>query len=70
LKLKEFSLINPKVASVEAHTIGTLGLFNKVDQVIFRLANTDETIALTKEFTGGELDNPKKILDRDKHFIQ
>jgi hypothetical protein len=58
------------VASVTAHRTGALGLFNRLDKVIFRLANTDETIILTKEFSGGELDDPTKIADRSKVLIQ
>lgn len=58
------------VASVTAHRIGALGLFNRLDKVIFRLSNTDKTIVLTKEFSGGELDDPAKIGDRSKVLIQ
>lgn len=58
------------VASVTANRIGALGLFNRLDKVVFRLANTDETIILTKEFSGGELDDPTKIGDRSKVLVQ
>jgi hypothetical protein len=58
------------IASVTVRRIGALGLFNQSDRVSFRLANTDETIVLTKEFFGGKLDDPTKITDRRNVFIQ
>jgi hypothetical protein len=57
------------VASITAHRVGALGLFNRFDRVTFRLANTDETIVFTKEFSGVELDDPTKIIDRSKVLI-
>jgi hypothetical protein len=57
------------VASVTVRRVGVLGLFNRFDKVIFRLANTDETIVSTKEFSDGELDDPTKITDRRNAFI-
>jgi hypothetical protein len=57
-------------ASVTVTRIGFSGLFNSLDKVIFRLANTDETIVLIKEFSGGKLDLPLKIMNRDKAFVQ
>jgi hypothetical protein len=58
------------VASVTVRRVGVLGLFNRFDKVIFRLANTDGTIVSTKEFSDGELDDPTKIADRSKVLIQ
>jgi hypothetical protein len=57
------------VASITVHRVGALGLFNRFDRVTFRLANTDETIVFTKEFSGVALDDPTKIIDRSKVFI-
>jgi hypothetical protein len=57
------------VASVTVRRVGVLGLFNRFDRVTFRLANTNETIVSTKEFSGSELDDPTKIADRRNAFI-
>jgi hypothetical protein len=58
------------VASVTVRRVGVLGLFNRFDRVTFRLANSNKTIVSTKEFSGGELDDPEKIVDRSKVFIK
>jgi hypothetical protein len=58
------------VASVTVCRVGILGLFNRFDRVTFRLANNNETIVSTKEFSGGELDEPTKITDRRNVFIK
>jgi hypothetical protein len=58
------------IASVTVRRIGALGLFNRFDRVSFRLVNIDETVVLAKEFSGGELDDPAKIVDRRNIFIQ
>jgi hypothetical protein len=57
------------IASVTVRRVGALGLFNRFDRITFRLTNTNETIVVTKEFSGGELDDPTKITDRRNVFI-
>ena len=58
------------VASVTVQRVGIFGLFNKLDRVTFRLANTNETIVFTKAFSGSELDDPTKVTDRRNVFIK
>jgi hypothetical protein len=58
------------VASVITNRVGILGLFNRFDRVIFRLTNANGTLVYTKEFSGSELDDPTKIIDRSHTFVE